>query len=61
MGTDIFVILYYFRDILKIFIELKNEPLSLKHIHAIIKHREHDKNFWKKLDLEIGVKAEKNS
>jgi hypothetical protein len=37
----------YFRDILKIFIPLKNEPsLEVNDIHRIIQQKQKEKEFW---------------
>lgn len=53
--------LHYFSDILKIFVELEYEPLSLEQTRAIVKHREQDKTFWKDLAKEIASKAEQTT
>lgn len=52
--------IFYSSDILKIFVQLNDEPLSLKQIYAVIEHREQNLKFWKDLQAEVFGKDEKD-
>lgn len=51
----------YFSDILKIFVELKTEPLPLENIMVLIKQREQEKKFWIQFEEKMVKKVNEKS